>query len=213
MGSKCRTVMVALFAASALVTIASASAFAALPEFFPTYKGGNKFTGSGGGATFILEKFGTAECRSSSVTGSIAGPKEISNLVVKFSGCGGEGRSALLCGEAWETKPLTGTLGFVSKANKAAGLLLQPVTSPFAECKTTFKQKILGSVIGSIVQSSEKKLRLTFETNSWLQHLKHFEGEELMHTLEWEYPAGLKQGMGVSYIQELTTEKAFELNV
>jgi len=206
-------VLAALVAVFAMSALASASASAALPEFVPTYKGGNKLTGSNGKVGFNLEQFGDVECSANSATGSISGPKEISNLVIKFSGCGGEGRSALLCGEKWETKPLTGTLGFLSKANKEVGLLLKSATGPVAECQTTYKQKILGSVIGSIIQLHAKTFRLTFETNGWKQQLTKFEGEELTHTLEWEYPVKSTQDMAMGTTMELTTEKNFELEV
>jgi hypothetical protein len=70
----------------------------------------------------------TIECTSERNTGEIVGSKELKNITVVFHGCKFEG---LACsntsveGEI-DVNPLKGTLGYINKSEKKAGVLLEP---------------------------------------------------------------------------------------
>jgi hypothetical protein len=184
MRSVVKRVLVALVAVFAFGALVSASASAALPEFSgvkPT-----TFTGSGGQVLFEEEGGSKYACQSSSITGTITGPKEVSNIVVKFPGCASF--CATVATKALETKELKGRLAYISKAEKTVGLLLEPVAEPIAECITHagFAAKIQGSIIGrlGVVNIRQKSFKLEFQKEGEKQRWRHFEGEALLHELQ-----------------------------
>ncbi len=201
MRSMCRTVLVALVAVLAVGAVASAAASAALPEF---QQGGKplakavKFTATGGGTTFVGLYSGSAGvwgCQKSTMSGETHGVSEVTGVVVTFTGCGttsgactGHGAKS---GEM-VTAQLSGKLGYLSKASKRVGLLLEQAKGEkIAECTIssfgTFHIK--GSVIGefSPIDTETKEFELALKASppgGLKQEWTHFEGEEALHSLE-----------------------------
>ena len=128
---KARGVLLAIVAMFAISAVAAASASAA-PEFkpVPTKK---KFTASA--EKVFLETPGVeqiVECAKGSITGEVTGARTVGNAIVTLTGCSAY-RSGAKCafnskgaksGEI-VTKPLTGELGTVAKAQAASGVGLR----------------------------------------------------------------------------------------
>jgi hypothetical protein len=146
---------------------------------------------------------------SASVKGEFIGPKEVA-LVITFSD-GTEGR-CYNSGETLVTTTLIGRLGYVSKASKEVGLLLEPLAGqPFAaKCRSNIdggvSEEWWGSLIGRMtpVNSFTKSLTLSVRgKSSGEQELEKFEGEEVLHHLE-----GREEGHTGG---KLNTSSTFEL--
>ncbi|HEY2141261.1 MAG TPA: hypothetical protein VGG98_04295 [Solirubrobacteraceae bacterium] len=203
-----RTKSLATLAAVALLAaLGAASASAALPEF----TAGGKFpiTLSGSGTQPFIEELGGAEYQceggtGSTITGTISGPKEVSNILIKFPRCASWCRTVAT--EAFETKALTGTLAYINKSQKTVGLLLHGVSEPLAKC--TFwsgaSTVIGGSIIGQVSPVNNKtSLVLSFirEPKQARQKVQSLEGESLLHDLTIEHlfePPARTFGLGVS---------------
>jgi hypothetical protein len=207
MRSTFRGVSLALIAVFAFGALAAASASAALPEFKPE---GRKypvtFTGKGGSVGLQENGGGSYACTGSSMTGEIVGPKQLANVVLKFTGgCSGFCRQT---GEEWKTKPLNGTLGYLSQKYHTVGLLLEAATEPVATCehlgRGTFK--VEGSFISELgpTNSFGKSFTLRAQQKEGRQAIQSFEGESLVHNLKMSSPA---TNLGLEYKQpmELTT--------
>jgi hypothetical protein len=205
-----RTALVALVAVSALGAIISASASAAWPEFtghkFPV-----KFTGSTSEHVVFQGSEGTEICAESAITGEVVGPKEVGKVVVTFSHC-----NVQVCGqgefEKWKTKELKGRIGYLSEKEKSAGLLLEPVAQPFAKCTSIGgkSNNIEGSIIGKLGPNkiSTKSYQLQYSGfPEKHQQWRHFEGEEVMHSLM----RGPSNELTVSTNVQLTMEAELEL--
>jgi hypothetical protein len=200
-----RSALAVLVGAVALAAIASASASAALPEF---QQGGKtlektvKITEATGGFGKLESVAGiTLSCTSKSLTGETHGANEVTDVVIKLSGCSVHGIQSHACtstgaksGEIVTTQ-LSGKLGYISKASKNVGLLLQPSKGELiAECRYGSGEgkeaeffKLKGSIIGAITPANEEitKFSVHFEkTAGGKQVVTHFEGEEATHTLE-----------------------------
>jgi hypothetical protein len=187
MRSTFRTMLVAVLALCALGAFASASASAALPEIKP-YTANELITGAGGAVSF---ESGSAiyDCNSSSFTGTMVGPKELAKVVLTMN-CG-EGEKFCLQGHEgkWVSHELKGRLGYISKASKSVGLLLEPAVAggPIATCENPFglNIEIKGSVIASFAPPGEfRNVELKYEGYQGKQALTHFEGEEVVRHLE-----------------------------
>jgi hypothetical protein len=179
-----RTMLGTLVAVFALGALASASASAALPEFSP--KSHIKFTGTFGGGE-IREPSGSYSCSTGSMSGETANGNEVAKVHIKFvckGFCTSHGEKL----GTWETSELKGRLGYVNKTKKEVGLLLEPVTGAVSECEYfAAPAKVLGSIIGKLtpVNVSTTNYTLTYEqVEAGVQSIRHFEGEELLHTLE-----------------------------
>jgi hypothetical protein len=188
MRARSRRALAAIVAISALSAGVAASASAALPEF-KIHKA--TFTGTVPGV--LWEGPGKAEyiCKEEgSLSGHVVGPNEVAKVVITFKGCGAGlcQTSGLKEGE-WKTNELQGKLGYISKASKKVGLLLESPTGVFAECKGGFLVKFLGSTIGEIgpvnkERSPSEEFGLTYVGTSGENEWRHFEGEEALHLLE-----------------------------
>ena len=213
--SQLRIMLAALAAVFVLTGLAAASASAALPEFSPGLLP-TKFTGTGG-EMFIEETSGAGKyvCSSTSITGTITGPKALANVVVKFKS---HNRGCAFCfqekSEEWQSRELKGSIGYISKTAKTVGLLLEPTSGAFAECAghLTLPAKVTGSLMGAItpVNSATSKFTAAYHQEHGIQSLQHFEGEEALHNLEIvTIPVTRKFGLEGSI--SLTTEQFLEL--
>ncbi len=128
-----RFIALAIGAALTLGAAVSATASAALPEWF---KGGAvitanvKFKGKSG-AGLLQTKGGTqVKCTGGSAEGEIVPAKAISKTEVAFTGCelvgGGECKTVGDAAEEVKTKALKGELGYIEKPTKKVGLKLEP---------------------------------------------------------------------------------------
>jgi hypothetical protein len=197
-----RRVLVAVLAVIAVGAFASASASAALPEFIGNLP--TTFTGSGGEISIEEETGSKYICKSSSITGTISGPKEVSKVTVKFPGC--TSFCATTATKALETKELKGRIAYISKTQKTVGLLLEPVTEPVAECvfHSGVTAKIQGSIIGQLGGLNTKRkspfeLNFTAAGSNGRQSVQHFEGEALLHNLQIlrpPFPSPFAIGLG-----------------
>lgn len=210
MRSMFRSALVALAGTLALVSVMSASASAALPEFQQKGKGlekAVKFTVKSAWGQLESKAGDELICASESVTGETHGVNEVGNVVIRFTGCNEGGiigactSTGAKAGEVVSVS-LSGRLGYLSKSEHRVGLLLQPSTGEqIAECtyhgslKEIFRLK--GSIIGRLSPDGEElhKEGESEETTAFLlafnkatgkgeQLWTHFEGEEALHTLE-----------------------------
>jgi hypothetical protein len=214
MTSRSKGMVVAVVVGLALAVTAT-SASARLPEF--KFAGSSpKFTGTAVGVN-VFTKIGTDyRCKAASVTGELEGTdftKKVKNVVLKFTGCAG---FFTFCNGEWQTKPLVGTLGFISKEEHRVGLLLDASSGPIAECALEVAGDIVGSVIAEIAPVNEKKKELTlgFEHTSpiYEQLWQHFEGETESHHLAFQ-PGGTKEMEPLAMVTKptLTFEREVEV--
>ncbi len=200
MRSMCRTVLVALVAVLAVGAVASAAASAALPEFQQGGKGlakAVKFTATGGETAFVGLYSGTTgvlTCENSTMSGETHGVSEVTGVVVKFTGCiASHGACTSPGAKSGEmvTAQLSGRIGYLPKKENVGLLLEQAKGEKIAECTDsllgTFHFK--GSVIGgfSPINKETKEFDLAFKASpsgSTDQEWTHFEGEEVLHSLE-----------------------------
>jgi hypothetical protein len=187
--SKAATLLLALIAALTCCALASTAASAALPEFNPGSKGVTFTSAPSEGFSIesaLGEKF---SCPTASISGTIANEKELSGIVLKFGKTGDSSCVQFLnqTGHGGEivTKELKGRIAYLNKSTKSVGLLLEPVSQPFAEglyfgAPATIK----GSVIGKIATGERREFPVEYaRVANGLQLFECFEGEEVMHNL------------------------------
>lgn len=230
MRSKLTMTAATLVAALALSAVASASA--ALPEF---QQGGKalektvKLTGKGSGMTFGSKNHDAWSCAGSSLTGETSGSSDVANVVVKLTGCKvGLTRQGYCTSPGAEldemiTTQLSGRLGYTyKKTTTQAGLLLEPPTGKLiAECADQEKTptvELRGSVIGGLTPINKETTKFTLEYFAggipapYEQTLTHFEGEEVIHTLETAVLASKTfYQTGIKSTIEITTAEALEI--
>jgi hypothetical protein len=219
MRSTFRRALVALLAVTAIGALVAASASAAFPEFkvsggkFPT-----TFTGTSPAVHIQVRGGGGYTCTSSSITGEIVGPKEVAKVIIKFIGpsdCSGFCRQKTL--EAWETKELKGSIGFIEKGVSRVGLLLEAAAEPIATCTTPGgrgTEKLQGSIIGELGPTSvmRKAFTLNYQQLEGRQNFRHFEGEEVLHDLQILHETGgTPIELGIETSMSLTTAKEVEI--
>jgi len=210
-----RRVLPAVAAVLAFSALSVATASAAAPEFkvaggkFPT-----TFTGTSE-AVHIETPGGGYTCSSSSISGEITGPKEVSKVVIKFGSKGGCSSFCIQTGhEGWETKEMKGAIGYLSqKEGTKVGLLLEPTTEPVANCTrgaNGANTKIIGSVIGELgpLHEQRKAFNLEYAKSGSIQEFRSFEGEEVIHDLR---PSLSPQG-AIEAKMSLTTAKEVEIS-
>ncbi|HEY2142123.1 MAG TPA: hypothetical protein VGG98_08685 [Solirubrobacteraceae bacterium] len=191
MKSITRPLLVALLATFAVGAFASASASAARPE----WEGQKNVSFTGTTGPFTFEEAGGAiyGCAGGSISGQTSGTKEVTKVLVKFV-CGNNEEFCTKNGlkyNEWETHELKGRLGYLNKAQRTVGLLLEPVAGHVADCERKSIQAvdaILGSVMAPItpVGPRSNKFTLSYNQKHGIQEPLHFEGEEALHNLEIE---------------------------
>jgi hypothetical protein len=206
-----------LTVAMMLLVGSTAVASAALPEFATLGSKPTTFTGKSGSIRMETTTGDAWVCESSSISGEIVPPKELRKVIIQFKGpigCGGFCRQNAHLGY-WETRELKGSIGYTNKATKLVGLLLEPVSEPVANCQPIsgiYPEKILGSIIGSSLQKiGERKLTFSWTQSKGVQTVKHFEGEETMHSLKGLFPSGNIEA-GFEATPELETAGFIELH-
>jgi hypothetical protein len=171
-----------------------------LPELSPTPQ---EFKGSIGSASLWIETF-PSNFKEATISGKIVSPNEVADVVMKFKnispanyGCA----TNELGGEAGElvTNELAGRLGYLNKATKTVGLMLEPTSGVLAKCHgyDVGTQEILGSIIGRLTPVAgghSFKLEIVKGKTGEEQELTKFEGEEATHQLENYWVSGKKQG-------------------
>jgi hypothetical protein len=213
-----RCLLAALVSALALAAVAaSASALEFRSGKYPV-----TFTGTGNATTFQEHGGGLYTCNSSSISGEITGPNEVSKVVMKFNGvvgCNGFCRQSPKTG-VWETKELKGRLGWIKKSTSEVGLLLEPVTQPIANCERAVSQKwkLQGSLIGQITPVREtwgtvNPFLVSLEELEGRDGIRQFEGEEAVHALQMGIVGGesVEAGIKVHGGLSLKTSQAIEI--
>ncbi len=186
-----RFIALAIGAALTLGAAVSATASAALPEWF---KGGAvitaniKFKGKSG-AGLLETKGGTqVKCTGGSAEGEIAPAKAVAKTEVAFTGCklvgGGECKTVGDAAEEIKTKSLKGELGYLEKPTKV-GLKLEPeeagglyskfVCVLFGNVTEEVKKAVIGQVEPLNVEQTTGKLVFA-QTPKGVQKFKKFEG-------------------------------------
>ncbi len=183
MRSTIRKLLVGVAAVLALGAAGATSASAGLPEFithglpaFPiTFKGDLQ-------RTEFSQEFNTWYARYSPITGEITSPNNVANVVITFNkdtpGC-------------WEkeqtiTSKLQGKIGYINKTERSVGLLLEPVTEPFASCLWAVGPVALQyrhSIIARLSPGNgfNTSFPLAFQGRGYPEKL---EGETTLHHLE-----------------------------
>jgi hypothetical protein len=124
-----------------------------------------------------------------SISGWITGPNEVAGVVFNLS----EG-SAGACytnptSKLYVTNELIGRIGYINKAAKTVGLLLEPTVDPIAKCQ--FRANLfehLGSVIGEVkkgVNENTTQFRVAFRQEQLVNKPEKLEGEAVAHDLEY----------------------------
>lgn len=164
---------VALLAA---LVVGAASASAALPEF-KTEKFPVSFAGKNNTTLVPLtlkSSLNTVECTASQSKGNVAGPAEVKEVVVKYTGCKEGTKVCTTSGKAAgevETKSLVGVPGYLNKLAVEAGLEMKPASGTvFAEftCEGGFLNKVEGCAVGQVLPVNKLQTtgELLFEENS-----------------------------------------------
>lgn len=194
------------------LTATSASAFN-FPEFRTSGAFPVTFTGSGS-AIFHESGGASFECRTGSIRGEIINSKEVANVKLTF-GNGMYCPSEFFCAgleNKWETSNLKGRIAYLVKSTRTVGLLLEPVTQPFAPCRGF--NEITGSIIAEVtpVNRSVTAYTLKYEsTEAGHETWQHFEGEELIHNLTIHILGGEARQLGLTDAPHLTMSKAVEI--
>ncbi len=228
MRSMCRTALVALVAVLMVGVVASASASAALPEFQMGGKGlekAVKFSVSSSQDILQSVTGETLPCLGDSMKGETHGASEVANVVITFKGCEANHNlgkcttaGAKESGEV-VSGALSGRLGYLSKSEGKAGLLLQPAKGEqIAECTTSVGKhawRLRGSVIGHLTPKNEETtvFSLVYHQTSGVQEWSHFDGEEAVHRLEftpWGKEKEYRQA-GFEAEKKVTFEEAVEV--
>lgn len=202
----------ALMAVLAIAAVTAASASAALPEFYNCVSvkaGAGKYKNSTcteeatsgsfekkplekavsftmKGAAVLESAADTLSCSSFSGSGETKGSREVTNVKGTFKEC----NEVLGCGRE-PTVNLKGRLGYLShEGKKEAGLLLEPAEGQtFLKCKTNILGlEVYGSAIGSVPSRSGEMVTafgLAYRQALTKQEWTHFEGEEVVHGLEF----------------------------
>jgi hypothetical protein len=230
MRSKFTGMFAALVGVLALGAVASASALATLPEFYQSGKAlakTVKLTSSKGEILFASKNGDEWDCRGSAMTGETNGISGVANVVIKLTGCtvgsmpDGSCTSPGAELDEMVTAQLSGRLGYTNEKSKKAGLLLEPPTGKLiAECSDQQKAKTVelrGSVIGRITPVNQETTKFTLDlesngTKRYEQEPTHFEGEEMIHTLETAVLASKTfYQTGIHGRLEITTGEALEI--
>ena len=111
-----------------------------------------------------METIVTIECESEHNTGEATGSDEVTNVEVKFLGCKLFG--TVPCSNGPEegeilVKTLKGKLGYIDKAEKKVGLVLEPATK-----KGEFANFTCGSILSTVVGVGNSKEGAWFEPES-----------------------------------------------
>jgi hypothetical protein len=185
-----RSALVAFVVVFAMIAMAAASASAALPEF--NHAKTEKFQGSFGTTIFEEVSGSIWDYEPATISGGeVTGSKEVGNLVITFTGgsagaCSNQGEKKELV-----TNKLHGRLGYINKAKTEVGLLLEsPSGQAIVQCKNSKfgEEWYAGSVIGRItpVNKPTSEFTLEFKQTHGIQELRKFEGEEVLHSLEFD---------------------------
>jgi hypothetical protein len=161
-----------------------------LPEFIPTSGKYPVLYSYRATENVVIGASGLFElsCEEMYGLGEITGPSEVGAATLTISGCRSSGfRSCATL----ELKSLTGYLGYVNKAEKQVGLVLEKSTSPFGTINCFgAPTEISGSVIGQItpvnVSAESFSLRYSRTTGTNIQVPDEFEGGPL-HQLEFPF--------------------------
>jgi hypothetical protein len=208
MRSKNRNILVALVAVLALGAVASASASAALPEF-KTAPGETlpvSFTGQGGSASWSGPGYAFT-CRETSMAGTISAAKSVTKGSLVFNGCKVGANKCHSEGsennEQIKTGPLEGTLAYISKTAKTAGIDFKAEGSEYWTTMICFggaRQRVRGSIVMPITSVNKLSTSFTlaargsggsYEDESGLKHTVKLEAEivggAVFESLSWEF--------------------------
>jgi hypothetical protein len=138
------------------------------------------------GRVWIQWHSGSVECSSMSGNGTITAPTEIGSAHITLTGCQTTG---FFCNTI-ESTTLHGHFGYVNKATKAVGLVLEEGEPPFAKFKCQASEVLLkGAVIGllSPVNTKAESFSLAYEVSTnGIQSPNAFEGGPVQE-LEWRF--------------------------
>jgi hypothetical protein len=185
MKSRTGSLLTALATAMSLALLAlgafgSTSAGAAQPEISPSPTGSNPitFTGSSGAVSFG-NGLQTLECASTSMTGQFTNPQE-ATAEIRFKEC-----KALSGSGLEDTELLKGRLGYINKATKEVGLLLEPASGEVFAKDFWAGEYAAGGLIGEAtpVNTLTKSIALKYTVSGTKQVPSKFEGEATEHYL------------------------------
>jgi hypothetical protein len=209
MRSMYRTTLLALAAMCALGAVAVGSAYAALPEFAKE----TGFVGHFGKTTFETTGKATWTYTSGLFEGTPSSKTTVTNLTIVFSGGGTFACTNAKAGEL-VLKGLTGRLGYVNKAKKEVGLMLEAAKPP-TKCKFAgaSERELIGTIVIPITPLNTKtsKFSLRAEQLNGVQRPLAFEGETA-NPFAWRTePSGIAEELGIEAAGELTTNQENEI--
>jgi hypothetical protein len=216
---KTKMLGISFVAVVALSAIAAASASAALPEFvtasFPiTFTSVSSLAGSPSLEPTLHGPLGVSVvCKMGSVKGEVSTAKAVVKVEVVYTECKDGSTTCTTSGQAAGTvitKAASGTVGYISKENKTAGIEFKPGSGAFAEFSCgILSVKIEGCVIGEAKPTNKSQLtgELLFEENAG-------KTGQLVTKLEGGSECTLSGFGGVTWLmdlEDLTFSKAVEL--
>jgi hypothetical protein len=157
------------------------------------------------------------EYSGATIKGNLIGPNELALTWVSKEG----GEGACYSGPGPKelvTRTLIGRLGYLNKATKEVGLLLESVGPLVAKCGALFlgSEEWSGAVLGKTTPVHEFTSTLKLEFNlrgRGLQELEKFEGETVSHHLTDRLDKSYEESLGLWATVELTGFPAAEFRI
>jgi hypothetical protein len=177
-----------------------------LPEFRPAWVS-EALAFEGGrvrAPLFEVSTVGSWDYNQSSINGNLISPNELA-MTITF-GEGSQG-ACLNGGGKLVTNTLIGRLGYLNKASKEVGLLLEPINRLVVKCGggVLGEEEWTGAVLGKVtpIGGVTKTLELAFAQYRGVQNLQKFEGEEASHHLVDIFGKSKEEPMGLGAELEL----------
>jgi alpha-tubulin suppressor-like RCC1 family protein len=179
------------------------------------------FTGSGGVSTFESTAKAKLTCAGESASGEYAEPKQVTNLVVRFTGCESSSFPGSKCSTSGAsegeivTTALEGSFGRESTENEKVGLDLFPTEGGLlfsASCAANSIQ-MRGSVIGLVtpINKMSSTFTIKFKASKGKQAPEHLAGES-NDVLEMSIGGGSFLQTGLTHETTLTNAEEVEIN-
>ncbi len=176
---------------------------ATLPQFHELATGKLFAGGSVGTQVAFGREAEVVKFKKAQWEGEITGPSEVKVRELKFTEpLYGLGEHPCLNGtEVLKITGLIGRLGYINKAKKEIGLILEPKTQPFVKCENSHSgpEEYTGSVIGKVEIPGESSFshEIAYKQEKGKQFITKFEGEEVIHSLEWHSSGGFSGPLGL----------------
>jgi hypothetical protein len=181
-----------------------------LPEFSPH----EAISVTGAAGTTLFEKTSGARWQWEKFTleGHISGEKSLEGINIVFKKAEAEPCNNGVEANEMVWKGLNGRLGYINKANKEVGVLLEPATQPLAKCNGVFAKEYRGTIVARITPLNTKttKFTLHFEQSAGVQNPLALEWGGAI-PLEWVNNGGAGTETGINAEAVMNSSKEMEV--